>query len=128
MTQAPTTSTTESTPQWSDAYRDALASRAQEWMDLGAIVLPVIPVELPADRWHKVSKKTGEPTLKDGKLSPTSPAKYHQVGIAKQASLPHPAMPLRRAPASHSGRGAAALKEPVSKGQPPSLATQSGSV
>ena len=76
MTQAPTTSTTENTPQWSAAYREALAKRARWWMGQGAIVLPVIPVQLPADRWHKTNRKTGEPVRdKGGNLSPTFPGK-----------------------------------------------------
>jgi putative DNA primase/helicase len=53
--------------EWGDQYRDALVQAAEQWMDRGAIVLPVIPVSLPADRWplaHKgvirLDKETGE--------------------------------------------------------------------
>ena len=53
MTQAPSTAHQD---MWSDVYRAALHDRAEEWMDLGAIVLPVIPIALPADRWHKINK------------------------------------------------------------------------
>ena len=75
MTQAPATSTTENTPQWSELYRKALAKRARWWMKQGAVVLPVIPMQLPADRWPKINTKTGKPTIKDGKPAPKFPGK-----------------------------------------------------
>ena len=76
MTQAPSTTDTAHQGMWSASYREALGKRAQWWMNLGAIVLPVIPMQLPAERWHKTNRKTGEPVVdKDGNLAPTFPGK-----------------------------------------------------
>jgi hypothetical protein len=50
-------------PVWDDAHREVLAERASMWMDTGAIVLPVIPVELPAERWPQKNRRTGEPLV-----------------------------------------------------------------
>lgn len=54
---------------WGAEYRQALADRAAWWMDEGAIVLPVIPTALPADRFPRIVPKTGQPkTDKEGNL------------------------------------------------------------
>lgn len=42
---------------WGPEHREALAKAAEQWMARGLIVLPVIPVTLPAERWGETDKK-----------------------------------------------------------------------
>ena len=56
---------------WDDDYRVELKRAAESWMDRGVIVLPVITAILPADRWPKRNRKTGQTELdKHGKPKP----------------------------------------------------------
>ena len=77
MAAAGITDTEQPPVVWSAEHRNALAESAQEWMErVGVIVLPVIPIELPAERWPKTNRKTGEAVRDvDGKAQPLFPGK-----------------------------------------------------
>ena len=86
MTAAPVTPVV-----WCDSHRAALVEQAKHWMAVGALVLPVIPVELDAEKFpkkRKVWERRGVPKLdehgnevwevvrnKDGTPKPQFPGK-----------------------------------------------------
>ena len=52
---------------WTDAYRQELVRRAALWQKHGAVVLPVIPVALPAERWGRTNKDGSKDAIFPGK-------------------------------------------------------------
>jgi hypothetical protein len=75
MAPPPAETTAATAHHWDEAHREELAATAQWWMDRGWIVLPVIPIALPADRWPKVFGGKAIADSTTGAIEPKFPGK-----------------------------------------------------
>ena len=78
---------------WCDSHRATLVEQATQWMAAGALVLPVIPVEIDAERFPKKRPDKNDHDAhgnaiwkvvvdKEGKNVPKIPGKARVIGTS----------------------------------------------